>query len=200
MRRPAAFLDRDGTMIHDVGYLSRREDVHWFPYTIDAIRLLNRAGFLVIVVTNQGGIGLGFYSEQFVRDTHAELDAYVAQAGGRVDGWFYCPHHPLARDERLRVDCDCRKPRPGMIQQATRQFAIDLERSYVIGDKSGDLGLARAVGARGILVCTGYGAAEAGRLHDAPPDDPRPATVAETLIDATAWILEEQARTKEAVR
>jgi D-glycero-D-manno-heptose 1,7-bisphosphate phosphatase len=194
---PAVFLDRDGTMIHDVGYLSRREDVTWFPWTIESIRLLNRAGFLVIVVTNQGGIGLGFYTEEFLRGVHAELGAEVEAGGGRVDGWFYCPHHPLARIDALRRDCDCRKPRPGMIHQATQQFAIDLPRSYVIGDKAADLGLARAVGAHGILVRTGYGAAEAGR-H--PGDVPGAAFVAHTLADATAWILEQRSHTREKVR
>jgi len=191
---PAVFLDRDGTMIHDVGYLSRREDVTWYPWAIDAIRLLNRAGFLVIVVTNQGGIGLGFYTEDFVRALHAELGAQVAAAGGRVDEWFYCPHHPLARVDALRVECDCRKPRPGMIRQAAEAFDIDLPASYVIGDKASDLGLARAVGAHGILVRTGYGEAEAGRHGGEVPDA---VFVAHTMMDATSWILEQQARPAE---
>ncbi len=124
--RPAVFLDRDGTMVHDVGYLSRREDLRWFPCTIDAIRLLNRAGFLVFVTTNQGGIGLGFCTEDFVREVHDEMSAFVAASGGRVDGWFFCPHHPNAIDERLQIACECRKPKPGMIQQAADRFAIDL--------------------------------------------------------------------------
>jgi D-glycero-D-manno-heptose 1,7-bisphosphate phosphatase len=188
---PAVFLDRDGTIIHDVGYLSRREDVTWYPWAIDAIRLLNRAGFLVIVVTNQGGIGLGFYSEDFVRALHTELGAQVAAAGGRVDDWFYCPHHPLARIDALRVDCDCRKPRPGMIRQATDAFDIDLPHSFVIGDKASDLALARAVGAQGILVRTGYGQAEAGRHVGVVPDA---VFVADTMMDATSWILERRAR------
>jgi D-glycero-D-manno-heptose 1,7-bisphosphate phosphatase len=191
---PAVFLDRDGTMIHDVGYLSRREDVTWYPWAIDAIRLLNRAGFLVIVVTNQGGIGLGFYTEDFVRALHVELGAQVAAAGGRVDEWLYCPHHPLARIDALRVDCDCRKPRPGMIRQATDAFAIDLASSYVIGDKASDLGLARAAGTQGILVRTGYGQAEAGRHVGAVPDA---VFVADTMMDATSWILEQRARPAE---
>jgi D-glycero-D-manno-heptose 1,7-bisphosphate phosphatase len=189
--RPAVFLDRDGTMIHDVGYLSRREDVTWYPWTIDAIRLLNRGGFDVIVVTNQGGIGLGFYSEEFVRELHDELGAEVSRAGGDIAGWYYCPHHPLARIDTLRRECECRKPRPGMIQQAVQHRDVDLANSYVIGDKSSDLGLAHAVGAQGILVRTGYGQAEAGRHVG---DVPHAAFVADTLMDATAWILEQQSR------
>ena len=148
--RPAVFMDRDGTMLHDVGYLSRREDLRWYPYTIDAIRLLNRAGFLVFVTTNQGGIALGFATEAFVEQTHAEMAAFAAAAGGRIDGFFFCPHHPLAREERLRASCDCRKPRPGMIRQAQARFAIDLARSFVVGDKMADVDLATGVGARGM--------------------------------------------------
>jgi D-glycero-D-manno-heptose 1,7-bisphosphate phosphatase len=101
--RPAVFLDRDGTMIRDVGYLSRREDLEWFPWTLDAIRLLNRAGYAVVVVTNQGGIGLGLYQEDFVRGIHEEMAAAVADSGGRVDGWYYCPHHPQATIAPLRM-------------------------------------------------------------------------------------------------
>ena len=187
--RPAVFLDRDGTMVRDVGYLSRLEDLHWFPYTVDAVRLLNRAGFLVFVTTNQGGIGLGFYSETFVRDTHQEMAAFIAAGGGRVDGWFYCPHHPRATIDALRVTCDCRKPGPGMVRQAQKQFAIDLVRSFVVGDKAGDLGLARSVGARGVLVRTGYGEAELARMGQAAHD----AHVSLNLMEATSWILRQTA-------
>ena len=192
--RPAVFLDRDGTMVHDVGYLSRREDLRWYPFTIDAIRLLNRAGFLVFVVTNQGGIALGFATETFVHQTHEEMTAFAAAAGARIDGWFFCPHHPMARDERLKIDCDCRKPRPGMIREAGKRFAIDLPRSFVVGDKLADVGLATSVGARGILVRTGYGAAEVVR-HGG--NIPGAAYVAEELMNATAWILTQAGHPRE---
>jgi D-glycero-D-manno-heptose 1,7-bisphosphate phosphatase len=184
--RPAVFLDRDGTMVRDVGYLSRLEDLEWFPYTIDAIRLLNRAGFLVFVTTNQGGVGLGFYPEAFVRQAHAEMAATLAAAGGHVDGWYYCPHHPRARIEALRLACDCRKPGVGMVRQAQQQFAIDLARSFVVGDKVADLGLARAVGARGVLVRTGYGEVELARAGGTIADATH---VAAELMEATSWIL-----------
>ena len=186
--RPAVFLDRDGTLVRDVGYLSRMDDLRWFPCAIDAIRLLNRAGFLVCVTTNQGGIGLGFYDADFVRRVHAAMSSEVETAGGRVDAWYFCPHHPEAIVNELRTVCDCRKPRPGMIHQATQAFEIDLARSFVVGDKSADVGLAANVGARGILVKTGYGYAELQR-HAGPP--PGTAFVAETVIDAVSWILRE---------
>ncbi len=188
--RPAVFLDRDGTMVRDVGYLSRLDDLYWFPYTVDAIRLLNRAGFLIFVTTNQGGIGLGFYSEEFVQKAHAEMDAFIAAGGGRVDGWFYCPHHPRAIFDALRVTCTCRKPEPGMVRQAQERFPIDLDRSFVVGDKAGDLGLARSIGARGVLVRTGHGEAELARLGPAAAD----AHVSTDLMEATSWILEQTHR------
>lgn len=189
--RPAVFLDRDGTMVRDVGYLSRLEDLHWFPYTVDAVRLLNRAGFLVFVTTNQGGVGLGFYPEAFVQRAHEEMAAYLAAGGARVDGWYYCPHHPRATIEALRVTCDCRKPEPGMVRQAQQQFPIDLARSFVVGDKAGDLGLARSVGARGVLVRTGYGEVELARMGDSA----QAARVSTDLMEATSWILEQAAAT-----
>ena len=184
--RPAVFLDRDGTMIHDVGYLGRREDLRWFSWTIEAIRLLNRAGFAVCVTTNQGGIGLGFYEEQFVLDLHREMSETVEAAGAHIDGWYYCPHYPTAVIDNLRVDCECRKPKAGMVRQAAEQLPIDLSRSYVVGDKTADVGLAKAVGAKAVLVMTGHGESEIRRHNGTVPDA---SFVAPTLLEAASWIL-----------
>src|SRR5580700_6423668 len=123
--RPAVFLDRDGTIVHDLGYLSRLDDLVWYPFAIDAVRLLKRAGFLVFVVTNQGGVGLGYYPEAFVRTTHQLMGERLDQGGAHVDAWYYCPHHPRARIEALRVACACRKPGTGMVEAAEGQFAVD---------------------------------------------------------------------------
>lgn len=194
--QPAVFLDRDGTLIEDVGYLSRLEDVEWFPWSIEAIRLLNQAGFLVCVTTNQGGIGLGFYGADLVNRVHAVMAETVNAAGGRIDAFFFCPHHPVAVVEEFRADCDCRKPKPGMIRQATARFHIDLSKSFVVGDKMADVGLATAAGAQGVLVKTGYGAAELER-HSGPP--PGTAFVAETVFEATAWILKRAGFPKETL-
>ena len=160
MTRPAVFLDRDGTMIDEVGYLDREESVRWFPWTVDAVRLLNRAGYLVCVVTNQGGIGLGHFDESFVTRIHASLDATLREAGAVVDGWFLCPHHPHAVVPGLQGPCECRKPGRGMIDAACAQWDIDLARSWVVGDRDVDVQMAAAVGARGVLVRTGYGERE----------------------------------------
>ena len=194
--RPAAFLDRDGTLIHDVGYLSRVEDVQWFPWSIDAIRLLNRAGFLVCITTNQGGIGLGFYGADLVERVHAGMCADVEASGGRIDGLFFCPHHPLAVVDALRIDCDCRKPKPGMIRQATAAFDIDLSKSFVVGDKMADVGLATNAGARGILVKTGYGPAQLVRHGGQAPGA---AFVAETVLEAVSWMLTESGFPRETL-
>jgi histidinol-phosphate phosphatase family protein len=184
--RAAVFLDRDGTMIHEANYLNRLEALRWFPWTTEAIRLLNRAGMLVCVTTNQGGIGLGFFTDAFVAELHAQMTATIEAAGAHVDGWFYCPHHPSATTEALRVTCDCRKPRTGMIAQAVERFGIDPARSYVVGDKHTDLEFARNAGARGVLVRTGYGE-EVVRAYDGAVPDA--SCVAADLMAAVAWIL-----------
>jgi histidinol-phosphate phosphatase family protein len=184
--RPAVLLDRDGTMIRDVGYLDRPESLEWYPWTLDAVRLLNRAGFVVCVTTNQGGIGLGLYSDAFVRELHAGMGETLKAAGARVDGWFYCPHHPRAELDALRVECDCRKPAPGMARRAAERFDLDLTASYVVGDKASDVGLANGVGARGVMVRTGHGEQE---LMGRGGTMPEAAHVAADLMEATSWIL-----------
>ncbi len=183
---PAVFIDRDGTMIHDVDYLSRAEDVEWYPWTMDAIRLLNRAGYLVCVVTNQGGIGLGRTNETFVRETHAGMARVLEASGARVDGWYFCPHHPDAIIPELAIGCMCRKPGRGMIDVAMQDHAIDLEKSFTIGDKAIDVALGSGVGARGILVKTGYGE---GQLQKYGGTIPGAAHVADDLMSAVSWIL-----------
>lgn len=183
-------------MVRDAGYLSRLEDLQWYPWTIDAVRMLNRAGFVVCVTSNQGGVGLGFFTEAFVHQVHDTMAATLAAAGARVDGWYYCPHHPSARLPEFRTDCDCRKPKPGMIRQAAATFAIDLSRSFVVGDKAADIGLARSSGARGVLVRTGAGDAELVRhgLELVGADH-----IAADLMGATTWILEQSGFPREAV-
>lgn len=183
--RPAVFLDRDGTIIEEVGYLNRLDRARFFPWTIDAIRNLNHAGFLVVVVTNQSGVGQGYYTEDFVRETHRHLDERVRAGGARIDAYYYCPHHPTARVEAYRRACDCRKPSPGMILQAVRDLGIDLARSYVVGDRWGDVDLARAAGAKAVLLGSGY----ASGLEERPGETHAADHVAENLASATAWIL-----------
>jgi D-glycero-D-manno-heptose 1,7-bisphosphate phosphatase len=183
--RPAVFLDRDGTMIEDVGYLDSLDRVDYYPWTVDAIRMLNRAGLAVVVVTNQSGIARGFLNEAFVQETHRLIDARLAAGGARVDAYYYCPHHPAGRVAGFARACDCRKPGRGMIDRATRDHGLDPARSFVVGDTWLDVGLARAVGARGILVRTGAGAAWEARASSGLAAD----AVVDNLAAATAWIL-----------
>jgi D-glycero-D-manno-heptose 1,7-bisphosphate phosphatase len=183
--RAAVFLDRDGVLLYDAGFLARLEDLRWYSCAIDAVRFLNRAGFLVFVATNQGGIGLGLYSERFVRSTHDAMARSLEAGGARVDGWFFCPHHPRATIDALRTTCDCRKPEPGMVRAAQSTHPIDVTRSFVVGDKATDMGLADRVGAQGVLVRTGQGEAELARAGGTI----QPAWIAPDLMAATAWII-----------
>ena len=183
--RPAVFLDRDGTLLEEAGYLDRLERLVFFPYAVDAIRLLNRAGYAVVVITNQSGIARGMYEESFVREAHDAMAATIAAGGAKVDGFYYCPHHPDASIEGYRKDCDCRKPSPGMLVAAAADLALDLGRSFTVGDKWTDVAAGQTKGARGILVRTGY-----GRSSEASPvAGVQPAAVADNVIAAAAWIL-----------
>jgi D-glycero-D-manno-heptose 1,7-bisphosphate phosphatase len=181
----AVFLDRDGTMIEDVGYLDRLERLRLFPYTIDAVRLLNAADFKVIVVTSQNGVANGILSEAFLGQAHAHLSRLFEASGAKVDGYYYCPHSPYATVERYRTDCECRKPKPGMILTAAREHGIDLSRSIVIGDRWRDMEMGLAAGTKVMLVETGYGRTEAARRPEHIP----PVPVTGTLIEAVSLVL-----------
>jgi D-glycero-D-manno-heptose 1,7-bisphosphate phosphatase len=185
MRR-AVFVDRDGTMIEERGYLNRLDLIAPFDYTAEAIVRLRRAGFLVVVVTNQAGVARGYFDEVFVRSAHAHLDTLLDPHGARPDAYYYCPHHPEGVVDTYRRECRCRKPGPGMIEQAAADLGIDVARSFVVGDKWLDVGLANQAGARGILVRTGYGRETADR----PPGGVHAEAVVETLIDAADYIIE----------
>jgi D,D-heptose 1,7-bisphosphate phosphatase len=185
---PAVFLDRDGTMIEEVGYLDRLDRLTLFPWTLDSIRLLNRAGFRVIVVSNQAGVARGYFGEDFVARTHAHLDGLVHASGGEVAGYYYCPHHPDAPVPEYRQACDCRKPAPGLLQRAAREHQLDLGRSFLVGDRWTDIEAGIRAGVRSVLVRSGYGNAEAAR----PPVGTAAAAMAQTLIDATTWILRQR--------
>ena len=185
MRYPAVFLDRDGTMIEDVGYLDRLERLKLFPYTLDAVRLLNRGGYKVVVVTSQNGIAQGVLTEAFLHEAHAHLSRLCEAAAGKIEGYYYCPHSTHAAVEGYRTDCECRKPKPGMILAAARDHSLDLSKSFVIGDRWRDIEMGLAAGTRALLVETGYGKTEMGRRPGSIP----PVPVAGTLIEAASWVL-----------
>lgn len=150
MARPALFLDRDGVINEEVRYLHDPKDLIVIPGVAEAIAAINRRGIPVVVVTNQAGIGRGYYDVQAYESVNRAIGEILAQANAHVDAWYFCPHHPTAI-------CECRKPLPGMLLAAERDLGLDLRGSVLVGDKESDLQAARAVGARTVLVRTGYG-------------------------------------------
>ena len=183
--KAAVFLDRDGTMIEDVGYLNALDRIAFFPWTVDAIRALNQAGLAVVVVTNQSGIARGLFTEAFVGETHRAIDVRLSAGGARVDAYYYCPHFPGGSVTAYARHCDCRKPGRGMIDNAVRDLGLDPARSVVVGDTWGDVQLGRTVGARTILVRTGKGAAEEMRPRNGVAAD----MVVDNLAAAAGWII-----------
>ena len=188
-KRPAAFLDRDGTLNEEAGYVDRLDRLVLYPFAIDAVRLLHDAGYLVVVITNQAGVAQGLYDESFVEETGRYLAEQARLGGTTIDGHYYCPHSPDAAVEAYRTDCECLKPKAGMAIRAAEELNLDLTRSVVIGDRWRDLAVAQAVGARGIIVKTGYGATEALQ----PPPGMAADAVCDTLAAAVVWLLEHPA-------
>jgi D-glycero-D-manno-heptose 1,7-bisphosphate phosphatase len=175
-KRKAVFLDRDGTLIEEVDFLSTVEETRLFPFTVEALKTLAGAGFEFVVVTNQSGIGRGYFSGEHVEAIHAKIQAELGLNGLKIASFHYCPHLPDA-------GCGCRKPNPGMIDQALEMNDFDLAASWVIGDKQLDVDLGHNVGARSVLVRTGYGASHESLLvRDAD-------IVAEDLLDAARKIV-----------
>jgi D-glycero-D-manno-heptose 1,7-bisphosphate phosphatase len=145
-------LDRDGTIIRDVGYLKRLEEIELLPRALEGIRLLSEHGLKIAVITNQSGVGRGFFSEEELRRIHTELSERIGSGGGRIDGFYYCPHHPTEALGSYLMACDCRKPSVGLAARAASELKLDLRRSYVVGDQATDMELAERIGARGILI------------------------------------------------
>lgn len=185
MRR-AVFLDRDGTLLEEGNFVDRLDKLVFFPYSIDAVRALNRAGLAVVVVTNQSGVARGLYTEDFVREAHRHIDQRLKDAGACVDAFYYCPHHPQGSVKALRGDCQCRKPKPGQLIRAAAELDLDLTKSFIVGDRWKDIEAGEAVAARGILVRTGYGRDEEN-THS-----PAGAVVVDNLIQAVTWILRQR--------
>jgi D-glycero-D-manno-heptose 1,7-bisphosphate phosphatase len=160
MPREAVFLDRDGTLIEDAHYLADPDEVRLIPGAAEAVRALNAAGVLVIVVTNQSGVARGYFPESRVAEVHERLSRMLSVRGAKVDAYYYCPHH------ETKGECACRKPKPGMLLAAARDFDIDLAHSWMIGDKACDAGAGAVAGCRTLLVRTGHGATLPGAVAD----------------------------------
>ena len=178
--RPAVFIDRDGTLAEEMGYLNHVSRFRMFSFAAEAIRKLNEARIPAIVVTNQSGVARGYFPESLVREINEMMLRQIEKAGAHLDGVYYCPHSSTD-------GCDCRKPRTGLLKLAAKEHRLDLSRSYVVGDRYSDVELAQRAGAKSVMVRTGYGEGELqwhAAKWPAPPD-----FLARTLNDAVDWIL-----------
>ena len=160
MKRPAVFIDRDGTISEEVGYINHPSRFRLFPYSPEAIRLLNVGGWLGILVTNQAGVARGYFSEDVIIEVHTRLTEELHRANAQLDAIYYCAHHPSIGEPPYRLDCDCRKPKAGLIHRASADFDIDLQASWMVGDRYSDVELARNAGVRSAFVLSGYGRGE----------------------------------------
>lgn len=160
MKRPAVFIDRDGTLSEEVGYLNHPSRFRIFPYSPAAIKLLNDNDWLAIVVTNQAGVARGYFSEDIIAAIHDRLNEELENKAARLDAIYYCAHHPSVGEPPYRMDCDCRKPKTGLIKRAKNDFDIDLDASWMIGDRYSDIEMARNAGVRSAFVLSGYGLGE----------------------------------------
>jgi len=185
--RPAIFLDRDGTLSHEVGYVNHLSRFRLYPFAVEAVRLINRSPYLAVLVTNQAGVARGYFPEVTMHEVHAHLRATLEAGGARLDGLYACPHHPSAGRLPYRQRCDCRKPQVGLLKQAVADLGADLTRSWVVGDRHVDMELAWRAGARAALVKTGYGLGEL--VHHAPSWPRQPDLVADDVLDAVTHIL-----------
>jgi len=189
----AVFLDRDGTINEEVGYMDKLDKLKMIPAAYEAILLINSSGMKAIVVTNQAGVARGFFTEQFVMQTHEIIQAALLEKKASIEKFYYCPHHPTEGTGIYLQNCNCRKPLPGMLLQAAHDLDIELGSSYMIGDTYRDMETAKKVGVKGILVKTGYGRDE---LQDVGNDMARAASkpdfVAEDILEAVKWIMKDR--------
>ncbi|RPI74978.1 MAG: HAD family hydrolase [Desulfobacteraceae bacterium] len=187
MKRPAVFLDRDGTINEQMGYINHRDRFILLPRAAEAIKLLNQNHFPAIIVTNQSGVARGYYPIGLVYEVHALLKTQLARCQAGVDGIYFCPHYTQGKLAEYAVQCNCRKPAIGLIEQACQDFEIDLIHSYMIGDTCSDMELAHNAGLKGIMVRTGYGMGEID--HILPQKKQKPSFIAQDLYDAVQWLL-----------
>jgi D,D-heptose 1,7-bisphosphate phosphatase len=189
-KNTAVFLDRDGTINEEVGYLDSLDKFKIIPSAYEAIRLINESGMKVVVISNQAGVARGFFTEDFVKITHEHLQTALRQQGATIDNFYYCPHHPMEGIGPYRQVCNCRKPAPGMLLRAAQDLNIDLTRSYLVGDRFNDMEAGKKIGVRGILVKTGFGQS---LLQDDGPDEATPENkpdfIAADILEAVKWIL-----------
>jgi D-glycero-D-manno-heptose 1,7-bisphosphate phosphatase len=189
---PAVFIDRDGTLTEEVGYVNHPARLRLLPRSAEAVRLINESGIKAVMVTNQSGVARGYFTEGLLQAVNAELVSQLKAGGAFLDGLYTCTHHPTEGAPPYRARCDCRKPAPGLLSRAAKELGIDLASSHVVGDKISDVAVGLKVGAKGILVLTGYGLGE--WEYQRSGWTVQPDHVAGDLLDAVRWILERTAR------
>lgn len=187
MKRPAVFIDRDGTISEEIGYVNHPSRFRVFPYSAEAIKLLNDSGWLAILITNQAGVARGYFSEDIITAVHNQLRGHLENGSARLDAVYYCAHHPSVGEPPYRFDCDCRKPKTGLIDRAAQDFEIDVAASWMIGDRYGDVELARNAGLHSAFVLSGYGLGEWEYQREAWKHQPE--IVSENLLEAVKKIL-----------
>ncbi|MDQ3746550.1 MAG: HAD family hydrolase [Acidobacteriota bacterium] len=185
--RRAVFIDRDGTISEEVGYVNHASRLRVFPFAAEAVRALNERGWLAVLVTNQAGVARGYFKEELIGEVHKLLADELARGGARLDAIYYCPHHPSVGEPPYRLDCDCRKPRPGLIRRAAAELGVDLRKSWMVGDRYSDTELARNAGVRAAFVLTGYGRGE--YEHQSRAWKHQPDLVAQNLLEAVKKIV-----------
>jgi len=193
-QRRAVFIDRDGTISEEVGYVNHPTRYRVFPYAAEAVKLLNEAGWLAVLVTNQAGVARGYFAEEMIGAVHDILRRELERGGARLDAVYYCPHHPSVGEPPYRLDCDCRKPKPGLIRRAAEELDIDLSASWMVGDRYSDTELARNAGVRAAFVLSGYGRGE--WEHQRTAWRHTPDLVAADLCAAVRKILEADAASR----
>jgi D-glycero-D-manno-heptose 1,7-bisphosphate phosphatase len=186
-KKSAVFFDRDGTLSEEVGYLNHISRFKISPYSYEALSLVNQSDFFAVITTNQSGIARGYFPEELVDIVHKKMIEQLHKKGIYLDGIYYCPHHEFGEIEKFKMKCKCRKPEPGMLQQAAKDLNIDLATSFVVGDKYSDVELAYNAGAKSILVMTGYGIGEYTYLQHTWKVFPH--HIAENALEAVKIIL-----------
>ena len=193
----AVFLDRDGTINEEVGYLDSLDKLKIIPASYQAIKLINLNGMKAIVISNQAGVARGLFTEEFVHEINNIITADLQRHGAVIDKFYYCPHHPEHGNGEYLQNCNCRKPAPGMLLQAAEELNIDLSSSYFVGDRFIDMETAKKVGAKGVLVKTGYGE---DLLQDDGPDratlENTPDFIAADILEAVLLILKDRKNIK----
>jgi len=192
-KNSAIFLDRDGTINEEVGYLDSADKLRIIPAAFEAVRQINASGMKAVVITNQAGVAKGLFTEEFVREINEQIQSALLAQGALIDRFYFCPHHPTEGNDPYRLICDCRKPEPGLLLQAAVDLNIDLARSYFIGDRLRDVETAHRVCAKGVLVMTGYGQ---DLMQKSGPDQAnelnQPDYIAQDILEAVHWILKDR--------